>query len=59
MLIEDSQNLLPMRLQNASSSLTAPLVFPPGVILPQNAPVTKRDLLDINRVFRSLCYGLC
>ena len=58
MLIEDSQNLLPMRIQNATSSLTTPLVFPPGVILPPNGPVTKRELLDIDREFHSLLWRL-
>ncbi|RPB15805.1 hypothetical protein P167DRAFT_542526 [Morchella conica CCBAS932] len=45
--IQDEQQLLPMRLYNASTSDTAPLRYPAG--LPQGHPLphTRRDLFEL------------
>jgi hypothetical protein len=50
------QNLLPMRLGNASSSINAALSYPPGFIMVPQAPVFKKDLLSMNGEFyHSVC----
>jgi hypothetical protein len=44
------QDLLPMRLRNATASLDAPLHYPPNVVVPAQAPQTKQALLSMTGV---------
>lgn len=43
-----AQDLLPMRLQNASASFQAQLRYPAGFVMLAQVPVKKQDLLTIN-----------
>lgn len=45
--MQASQDLLPMRLQNATASLDAPVRYPANIEVPPQAPQTKQQLLSL------------